>query len=195
MLSSLSRHASLIFRPLHGRDIMAEPSHRVTIIVAILGLVGTLGAALISNWDKIFPRVPRATTTTEPAAGTSVQAAPPAAPPTAPPPLAHSADLALRITGVWRDSMYPSNLTEITQDGRDFRFRRRGVLPNGVGFESVGTGTLVGRQVRSQYTATYKTGATSSGRCSGAVSMDSRQIELSCSDTLLGSFASISIRE
>ena len=35
---------------------MAELNPRVAIIVAIIGIVGTLGAALIANWDKIFQR-------------------------------------------------------------------------------------------------------------------------------------------
>ncbi len=33
---------------------MAESSSRGVVIVAVLALVGTLGAALIANWDKIF---------------------------------------------------------------------------------------------------------------------------------------------
>jgi hypothetical protein len=30
-------------------------SHRTEILVATIGLVGVLGAALIGNWDKVFP--------------------------------------------------------------------------------------------------------------------------------------------
>jgi hypothetical protein len=35
---------------------MPEPStnHRVAITIAVIGVLGTLGAALIGNWDKIF---------------------------------------------------------------------------------------------------------------------------------------------
>jgi hypothetical protein len=33
---------------------MAEKSSRVQIIVSVLALVGVLGAALLSNWDKLF---------------------------------------------------------------------------------------------------------------------------------------------
>ena len=33
-------------------------SYRIQIAVAVIGLVGVLGAALISNWDKIFPPSP-----------------------------------------------------------------------------------------------------------------------------------------
>lgn len=30
-------------------------NHRVAIAIALIGVLGTLGAALIGNWDKIFP--------------------------------------------------------------------------------------------------------------------------------------------
>jgi hypothetical protein len=33
-------------------------SHRVQIYVAVIGLVGILGAALVGNWDKIFKSSP-----------------------------------------------------------------------------------------------------------------------------------------
>ena len=178
---------------------MAEPNHRVTIVVAIIGAVATLGAALIANWDKVFTRAPQAATRAEPVAETPVQAAPPADPvQTAPPDpvqLIPPADPNPRIAGVWRDSLYPNNGSKIVQDGSAFQFTRWGVLDNGVGFESAGSGTLDGRQVASRYIAKYQTGASSSGQCSGSVSMDSRRIELSCSDSLLGIFSSVSIRE
>jgi hypothetical protein len=35
---------------------MSQNSHRVAIIVAIIGVIGTIGAALIGNWGQIFPR-------------------------------------------------------------------------------------------------------------------------------------------
>jgi hypothetical protein len=35
---------------------MSQNSHRVAIVVAVIGVIGTIGAALIRNWDKIFPR-------------------------------------------------------------------------------------------------------------------------------------------
>jgi hypothetical protein len=30
-------------------------SHRIEILIAVIALIGTLGAAIISNWDKLFP--------------------------------------------------------------------------------------------------------------------------------------------
>jgi hypothetical protein len=34
---------------------MSQNGHRVAIVVAVIGVIGTIGAALIGNWDKIFP--------------------------------------------------------------------------------------------------------------------------------------------
>jgi hypothetical protein len=39
--------------------LVSESSHRVAIVVAVIGVVGTIGAALIGNWDKMFPPTPR----------------------------------------------------------------------------------------------------------------------------------------
>ena len=33
---------------------MSENSHRIQIWIAIIGLIGVLGTAIFSNWDKIF---------------------------------------------------------------------------------------------------------------------------------------------
>lgn len=33
---------------------MADQNHKVTIFVAVIGLIGTVGAGVVSNWDKIF---------------------------------------------------------------------------------------------------------------------------------------------
>jgi len=32
-----------------------KKNSRILIVVAVIGLTGTLGAALIANWDKFFP--------------------------------------------------------------------------------------------------------------------------------------------
>jgi len=101
----------------------------------------------------------------------------------------------LNINGIWRDSNYPSNVSQITQDGNRFKFQRRGVLPNRTQFESTGTGTITGRRFTSHYTATYQWGATSVGDCSGTVSSDGMRMEMNCGDTLLGTFLVTAIRQ
>lgn len=59
---------------------------RVAIAVALIGLVGTLGAALIANWDDVFgsgrgsPPEPTATTIVGPTDATSTEIPPTARP-------------------------------------------------------------------------------------------------------------------
>jgi len=162
---------------------MADPSHRVAITVAIIGFAGTLGAALLSNWDKIFSRAPQPSVVNE---QRSNQTNPIEAP---------SADPTPNISGAWRDSDNPGNRTKVSQVASRFAFTRWGTLPNGVRFESSGTGSLVGSRVMSRYTARYQSGQISSGECNGSVSSDAMRIEQSCSDSLLGTFTSIADRE
>jgi len=35
-----------------------DPSYRTQIIIALIGLAGVLGSALLANWDKLFPPKP-----------------------------------------------------------------------------------------------------------------------------------------
>ncbi len=107
----------------------------------------------------------------------------------------YPAESILDIKGVWRDSNYQSNLSHINQDGNSFNFQRRGVLPNGTRFESVGSGTITGHRFTSHYKATYQGGVTSVGDCSGTVSPDGMRMEIICSDSLLGPFSSPAFRQ
>ncbi|MCP9836131.1 hypothetical protein KBY84_01325 [Cyanobium sp. N.Huapi 1H5] len=163
---------------------MADPSHRVTITVAIIGLVGTLGAALLSNWDKIFTRAP------QPPVEDHQLPKPPKDPIETP-----SANPTPNISGNWRDSDNPDNGTKVSQVDSRFAFTRWGTLPSGVRFESSGTGSLVGSRLMSRYTAKYQSGDVSSGGCNGSVSADATRIEQSCSDSLLGAFTNIAERQ
>lgn len=162
---------------------MADPSHRVAITVAIIGLAGTLGASLIANWDKLFSRSSQPLVVNKQLSDMTYSVEAP------------SADPIPNITGVWRDSTNPANGSKVSQDGRTFAFSRWGTLQNGVRFESSGTGSLVGSRIMSRYTAKYQSGHISSGECNGSVSQDATRTELNCSDSLLGSFTSIADRE
>jgi hypothetical protein len=162
---------------------MADPSHRVAITVAIIGLAGTLGAALLSNWDKIFSRSPQPKIVNE-------ENSKPINPIEAP-----AADPVPDISGIWRDSDNSSNETKVSQVDSSFAFNRWGRLPNGVKFESSGTGTLVGNRLKSRYTAKYLSGDISSGECNGSVSADATRIQQSCSDSFLGVFTTIAERK
>ena len=176
---------------------MADSSPRIAIAVAVIALVGTLGAALIANWDKIFEPSPRPAPRVESSQPARNEPRPleepaPRTTPTEPRP---SAEAVPSIVGVWRDSNYPGNGSRITQDGNRFRFTRWGVLPNGTQFESSGSGTITGRRFTSSYTARYQNNATSAGDCSGTVSPDGTRMDFSCNDSLLGTFPVIAVRQ
>ena len=156
---------------------MSDTSNRVTIVVAIIGVVGTIGAAVIGNWDKIFP---------PPALPKKIETV------SAKTPTARAVS---NISGVWRDVEYPSNSSQLSQDGNRVHFTRRGVLPNGVRFESSGSGTATGQSFNSDYSARYSSGATSMGNCSGTMSIDGKFMKLTCSDSLLQTFSLSAIRQ
>ncbi len=56
------------------------------------------------------------------------------------------------IAGVWHDSDYPANTTQISQQGNRFTLTRWGTLPNGIQFKATGSGTIFGRELKIQYT-------------------------------------------
>ena len=99
-----------------------------------------------------------------------------------------------RIGGNWRDNDSRA-VSQITQDGNSFRFTRRGTLPNGTRFQSSGSGTISGQRITSKYDATYQTGVTSWGECSGSISKDGLQIQLDCTDSLIGEFTGTANRQ
>jgi hypothetical protein len=105
-------------------ECMPESSQRIAIVVAVIGVIGTLGAALIGNWDKIVAPSPQRPPKIDSPQNTRSEPRPPA-------------ETVPNIGGVWRDSDSPSNGSQITQDGDRFHFTRWGVLPNGTRFRVV----------------------------------------------------------
>jgi hypothetical protein len=192
---------------------MPEQSSRITIVVALITLAGTLGAALIANWDKLFPRsqaavapapapapspTPTATAVPSPAPAPAPTPAPaPKAPPAAADTersTAHAPPRGPSIAGSWRNAAYPGIVLNITQQGNQIRFTQTGVLSNGVGFESAGAGVVEGSQIALQYLARYNNGQASSGQCQGTLTDAEESMDLFCSDSLLGNFESVSVR-
>ena len=172
---------------------MADSNHKVAIIVAVIGVTGTLGAALLANWDKVFGRAAPAGPSVLPASVAPTPAATSAVAPAAT-PVAKPAVPSL--TGNWRDSTGPNNISRVRQVGNSFQYARQGSLANGTGFDdATGSGTLDGQQLVSSYQARYGNGAVSSGTCSGSVSADATRMELQCVDSLLGAFSSVAVRE
>ena len=99
------------------------------------------------------------------------------------------------IAGTWRDRDAPSNGGRITQNGSRFDFSRWGVLPNGVRFESEGSGTISAGRLTSRYRATYATGVGSAGSCAGNISSNGTRIDMTCKDSVLGVFSLTSFRQ
>lgn len=185
---------------------MAESSSRIPIVVAIITAAASIGVALIANWDKLFAQAPAPSPVSPaPAAApvpvTAAESPNPAAVRTAgeekpePHPTTSEAPRPPALTGTWHDVVNPGFVSSITQDGSQLRFTRAGVLPNGVGVESAGAGMLSGNHVALQYLARYSNGQVSQGGCEGALSGASGGIELYCSDSLLGSFRSVNVRQ
>ena len=161
---------------------MSESSHRTAIVVAVIGVFGSLGAALIGNWENIFAPSPQPSPRSNSSKLPETKLSP-------------QRKTILNIDGIWRDSNYPSNGSEITQNGNNFSFTRWGVLPNGIRFESSGSGKITGQNFTSNYRARYESGATSAGDCSGTLSLDGMRMKLNCRDSALGVFPVTAIRQ
>ncbi len=149
---------------------MAGSRYNATVIAAVITVVGSIAVALIANWDK-FERSPTG--------------APPA----------KTVESVIKIAGHWRDPNMPGNGSRITQVGNSFQFTGWGVLPQGIPYESSGSGTVNGQNITSTYTARYRNGLVSSGNCWGTVSPDGLRMTITCQDSLLGTFVSSDVRE
>jgi hypothetical protein len=99
------------------------------------------------------------------------------------------------LAGTWRDETYPNVVDQISQEGPRFRFVRRGLLPNGAYFESVGEGRVDGTYVSHQYQTQYQGGGFSAGECSGNLTSDGSRVVMQCSDSLLGLFPVVMVRQ
>lgn len=118
-----------------------KPSHVALIVVAIIGLIGTLGAAMIANWDKLFPRNANAETTN---ASSAVRSATPTRTtssdsPSKSPAFVDSEESvgshpSIDISGTWADSGAPQNRSEIKQVGNSFSFTRDVFCPTALDF-------------------------------------------------------------
>lgn len=190
---------------------MEQRGQHIAIIVAIIGVIGTIGAALLQNWDKIAGRPPAAATSAAPAApgartgaaaaATAVEPAA-AAPATAIPgdeeDAAFADDVDIEedagpngLGGVWRE-LYPNpgNLTHTTMNGNRFEFTTRG-MALGVPFEAYGTGILRG----ARFESTYQSNLPSTGVCGGSVSAGGTRMNSVCLDSAYGRFEAASVRE
>ena len=134
---------------------MAEKSSStIAIIVALIGVLGTIAAATIANWDKLFGhRDQNASVTQNAANGVPPEAssAVPAADPEIP--------VAVDVSGTWVDADGYQYLFE--QKGTQYSFRQ---LKDGAEVGS-GEGGLVGNSFNHKFTSAF-----GEGRCAGLVS-------------------------
>lgn len=188
---------------------MEQRGQHIAIIVAVIGVIGTIGAALIQNWDKIAGRPPAATApASSAAAGTQTAVAPAAVEPAAVAPAtqtsAYEEDDAFTddvdvaedvgpsgLSGVWRE-LYPNagNLTHTTMNGNRFEFTTQGTAL-GLPFQARGTGTLHG----TRFESSYQSSLPSTGVCEGSVSAGGTRMNSVCFDSAYGRFEGASVRQ
>lgn len=173
---------------------MSESSTNATIVTAIIGVIGSIAVAIISNWDKIFPghannqsAAIRSPTVDMASNGETISAnGRPNPPPTRPP---------INISGNWRNPTAPANGSYIVQQNENFQFKSWGMLPQGIAYESEGSGSIVEKNLSYQYVAQYQNGWSSQGSCSGTVNSTGDQLTATCTDTLMGTFVSSGIKQ
>lgn len=97
----------------------------------------------------------------------------------------------ISLTSRWRE-LYPNtgSISQTNQDGDTFTFTVRGVA-RGLRYESWGNGTIRGLHLETAYQSTVP----STGRCTGAVSPDGVQLNLTCVDSLSGRYETAWIRD
>lgn len=148
-----------------------KPEILVSLIIAIIALAGTIGAALISNVDKIWPN-PSSGSVPSSTVASSPQQTPSPAP--------------LNISGKWRDNF--GTITDVIQRGDTVTATASGIACRGP-YDSTGTGTITGNILESTYRSSYST-----GRCRGTVSSDGMRIISTCHDSVCGPFESSSVK-
>ena len=166
---------------------MSETDSKIAVVIAVIGVVGTLGAAVIANWDKIFPHSPKR----DAIENDSIKPPPTSKPINEATP--QPEDL-LTMNSVWHDVGALDNKTRILQRGDKFEFTRWGVLPTGEGFEATGSGEYRGQNVTTKYTAKYEKGSTSGGTCIGQLTLNN-VIKLDCHDSRFDNYSYSFVRE
>jgi len=139
---------------------MAEKStSNVPIIVAVIGVAGTVSAALIANWDKLSPGRTANSPTTQQIAQQNAEVSKPAGTRVAERPMTSAG--VVDVAGTWSEADGHTYIFE--QNGSRYSFRQ---FKNDVQVGS-GTGTLDGRRFHHDFTSAY-----GDGTCDGEVAAD-----------------------
>ncbi|AMK78458.1 MULTISPECIES: hypothetical protein [Methylomonas] len=170
---------------------MAESNHNPTIVAAIIGVIGSISVAIISNWDKLTGQQKIADSTlTQPIAKTAYPPLDKEKPEVIPPtPL-------IDISGDWYNPAAPTaGGTHIEQQNDSFQFQGWGMLAQGIGYTSKGSGNLIAQTLTYDYTAQYQNGWVSKGNCTGTVTPNGEKITATCTDTIMGTYVSAGVRQ
>jgi len=162
-------------------------SYKAQILVAVIGLVGVLGGALIANWDKLFSRqqvIPPPSVSGKPSIPAPSSPNVPSRSSVAPP----AAVQRINVTGVWRAPTL-GTIYQVSQEGGTFRF-----TASNPRFDSSGRGTIRGHTFESMYETRYRIGGASAGNCSGELSTDGLQMTSYCTDSVNGTWISRVVR-
>ena len=170
---------------------MASTGTNATIVAAVIGVIGSVAVALITNWDKFARKPESPPTQTQPTTAIAPQPAPtPERKPVRVEPAPE-----INIAGRWTDPANYLNGSIIAQNGNSIRINGWGYLPTGLAYESSGNGSVTGQTVTSSYTARYANGRTSQGNCQGTITPDGLKITSTCTDNILGTFVSVGVRQ
>ncbi|QPK65131.1 hypothetical protein IVG45_09445 [Methylomonas sp. LL1] len=173
---------------------MSESSTNVTIVVAVIGVIGSITVALISHWDKLNPPPAKDAPIPQPIVLIGNTSDPAIASITKPQPAPPKP--VINIAGNWYNPAAPAaGGSYITQQSEHFEFQGWGLLPQGIGFQTEGNGSLIDQQVNYSYVAQYQNGWTSQGNCSGTVSANGVQMTTTCTDNIMGTFVSTGVKK
>jgi len=153
----------------------ARSSSTVPIVVAVIGVLGTITAALIANWDKLSASRSAEPVHAEEAHQKDTDAALPASGGTVNPAAAATATAPVNISGTWKDPDGYNYVIEQNGDRYHFKQYKAGAE---VG---AGDGHVDGRSLTHNFTAIDPaTGAPFQGVCNAQLSEDARQMGGMC---------------
>lgn len=88
----------------------------------------------------------------------------------------------ISLTGTWQDNF--GNVTKFLQHGASIRFEGYGKSCTGGNYQSRGSGSISGNQIRSTYQSTMP----STGNCVGHINELGTSISSTCTDSMCGTF-------
>jgi hypothetical protein len=170
---------------------MAESNPNPAIAAAIIGVIGSISVAIITNWDKLTGQQKEAAS--PPAQQMVTANYPPIAKTT---PAVVESSPVIDISGDWYNPAAPTaGGTHIDQQSDSFEFQAWGMLAQGIGYTSKGSGNLIAQTLIYDYTAQFQNGWVSKGNCTGTVTPNGAKITATCTDTIMGTYVSAGVRQ